>query len=89
MVDPLLTSTPCVDQPLIPLSRKFLTFTLFVLSLGQWQKKVKQNNGMQDINLSYTLIGQSFNDGFQILSPGQSDIQTDIDTSRSNLDLSP
>ena len=52
-------------------------------------KKAKQNNGMQDINLADTLIGQSFNDEISnSLSPSQSDIQTDFDTSRSNLDLS-
>ena len=28
-----------VNPLLIPLSRKFLTFTLLVLSLGQWQRK--------------------------------------------------
>ena len=45
---------------------------------------------MQDINLADTLIGQSFNDDISnSLSPSQSDIQTDFDTSRSNTDLSP
>ena len=45
---------------------------------------------MQDINLADTLIGQSFNDEIlNSLSPSQSDIQTDFDTSRSNFDLSP
>ena len=53
-------------------------------------KKAKQNNGMQDINLADTLIGWSFNDEISnSLSPSQCDIQTDLDTSRSNLDLSP
>ena len=52
-------------------------------------KKAKQNNGMQDINLAATLIGQSFNDEISnSLSPNQSDIQTDFESSRSNLDLS-
>ena len=45
---------------------------------------------MQDINLANTLIGQSFNDEISnSLSPSQSDIQTDFDISRSNIDLSP
>ena len=45
---------------------------------------------MQDINLVDTLIGQSLNDEISnSLSPRQSDIQTDFDTSRSNTDLSP
>ena len=53
-------------------------------------KIAEQNNGMQDINLAETLIGQSFNDEISnSLSPIQSDIKTDFDTSRSNLDLSP
>ena len=56
-----------------------------MLSLEQWQR-----NGMQDINLADTLIGQSLNDETSnSLSPSQSDIKTDFDTSRSNLDLSP
>ena len=53
-------------------------------------KKAKQNNGMQDISLADTLIGQSFNDEISnSLSPGQSDIQTDFEIPRSNTDLSP
>ena len=39
VVDPLLTSTPCVDQQPDPIERKFLTFTLLVPSLGQWRRK--------------------------------------------------
>ena len=51
---------------------------------------LEPNNGMQDINLADTLIGQSFNDDISnSLSPSQSDNQTDFDTSRSNTDLSP
>ena len=84
MVDPLLTSKPCVDQPPDHIEQESL-----VPSLEQW-KKVKQNNGMQDINLADTLIGQSFNDEISnYLSPSQSDIRNDFDTSRSNTDLSP
>ena len=45
---------------------------------------------MLDINLADNLIGQSFNDEISnYLSPNQSDIQTDFDISRSNIDLSP
>ena len=52
-------------------------------------KKVKQNNGMHDINLADTLISQSFNDEISnSLSPSKSDIQTEFDTPRSNTDLS-
>ena len=52
-------------------------------------KKAKLNHGMQDSDFTDTLIGQSFNDEISnSLSPSQSDIQTDSDTSRSNTDLS-
>ena len=45
---------------------------------------------MHDIDLTDTLIGQSFNEELSnSLFPSQSVIQTDFDTSRSNLDLSP
>ena len=53
-------------------------------------KKAKQNDGMQDIALTDSLLGQSFNDEISnSLSPSHSDIQADFDTSRSNTDLSP
>ena len=56
---------------------------------GAMAKKVKQNNGMHGINLADTLISQSFiNEISNSLSPSQSDIQTEFDTSRSNTDLS-
>ena len=51
-------------------------------------KKANQNHGMQDIELIDTLIGQSFNDEIsKSPSPSQSDIQTDLDTQKSNTDL--
>ena len=51
-------------------------------------KKAKQNNGMQDFNLTDTLIGQSFNGEISnSLSSSQSDIQTDFDTPMLNTDL--
>ena len=53
-------------------------------------KKANQYHGMQDIELIDTLIGQSFNDEIsKSPSPSQSDIQTDLDTQKSNTDLSP
>ena len=53
-------------------------------------KKAKPSHGMQDIDLTDTLIGQSFNDEISnSLSPSQFDIHTDFDTSRSIIDLSP
>ena len=53
-------------------------------------KKANQNLGMQDIDLTDTMIGQFYKDEISnSLSPSQSDIQTDFDTSRSNTGLSP
>ena len=53
-------------------------------------KKDKLNHGMKDIDLTDTLIGQSFdNEISNSLSPSQSDIQNDFDISRSNTGLSP
>ena len=90
MVDPLLTSTPCVDQPPNPIEQEIPDLYPSCAVTRAMAKKAKQNNGMQDINLADTLIGQSFNDEISnSLSPSQADIQTDFDTSRSNLDLSP
>ena len=53
-------------------------------------KKANKNHGMQDIDLTYTMISQYYKDDISnSLFPSQSDIQTDFDTSRSNTDLSP
>ena len=53
-------------------------------------KKANKNHGMQDIDLTDTLISQFYKDDISnSLFPSQSDIQTDFDTSRSNTDLSP
>ena len=90
MVDPFLTSTPCVDQPPDPNEQEIPDLYPSCAVTRAMAKKAKQNNWVQDINLADTLIGQSFNDEISnSLSPSQSDIQTDFDTSRSNLDLSP
>ena len=90
VVDPLLTSTPCVDQLPDPIEQEIPDLYPSCAVTRAMAKKVNQNNGMQNINLADTLIGQSFNDEISnSLSPSQSDIQTDIDTSRSNTDLSP
>ena len=90
VVDPLLTNTPCVDQPPDPIEQEIPDLYPSCAVTRAMAKKAKQNNGMQDINLADTLIGQSFNDEISnSLSPSQSDIQTDFDISRSNIDLSP
>ena len=62
VVDPLLTSTPCVDQLPDPIEQEIPDLYPFCAVTRAMAKKVKQNNGMQDVNLADTLIGQSFND---------------------------
>ena len=90
VVDPLLTSTPCVDQLPDPIEQEIPDLYPSCAVTRAMAKKANQNYVMQDINLADTLIGQSFNDEIlNSLSPSQSDIQTTFDTSRSNLDLSP
>ena len=39
VVDLLLTSTPCVDQPPDPIEQEIPAFTLHVPSPGQWRRK--------------------------------------------------
>ena len=91
MVDPLLTSTPCVNQPTGPIEQESPDLYPSCAVIRVMGKKVKLNHGMQDIDFTDTLM--SFNDEISnSLSPSQSDIQTDIqtdfDTSMSNTDLS-
>ena len=90
VVDPLLTSTPCVDQPPDPIEQEIPDLYPSCAVTKAMAKKARLNHGMQDIDLTDTLIGQSFNDEISnSLSPSQSDIQTDFDISRPNTDLSP
>ena len=90
VVDPLLTNTPCVDQPPDPIEQEIPDLYPSCAVTRAMTKKAKLNHGMQDIDLTDTLIGQSFNNEISnSLSPSQSDIQTDFDISRSNTDLSP
>ena len=90
VVDPLLTSTPCADQPPDPIEQEIPDLYPSCAVTRAMAKKANQNKGMQDIDLVDTLIGQSFNDEIlNSLPPSQSDIQTDFDFSRSNIDLSP
>ena len=90
VVDPLLTSTPCVDQPPDPIEQEIPDLYPSCAVTRAMAKKAELNHGMQDIDLTDTLIEQSFNDEISnSLPPSQSDIQTDFDTSRSNTDLSP
>ena len=79
VIDTLLTSTLCVDQPPDPIKQEIPDLYLSCAVTRAMAKKAKQNNRMQDINLADTLIGQSFNDEIShSLSPIQSDIQTTL-----------
>ena len=62
VVDPLLTSTPCVDQLPDPIEQEIPDLYPSCAVTRAMAKQAKQNNGMQDINLADTLIGQSFYD---------------------------
>ena len=74
MVDPLWTSTPCVDQPPGPLKRQITDLDPSCDVTRTMAKKAKQNHEMQDIDLVDTLVGQSFYDEFSnSLSPSQAD----------------
>ena len=59
VIDPLLTSTHCVDQPPDPIEQKVPDLYLFCVITRAIAKKAKQNNGMQDINSDDTLIDRS------------------------------
>ena len=92
VVNPLLTSTPCVDQPPDPIEQEIPDLYPSCAVTRAMAKKAKLYDGMQDINLTDTLIGQSFNEEISTsLSPSQSDIQTDPSNPRSGSenDLSP
>ena len=92
VVNPLLTSTPCVDQPPDPIEQEIPDLYPSCAVTRAMAKKAKLYDGMQDINLTDTLIGQCFNKEISTsLSPSQSDIQTDPSNLRSGSenDLSP
>ena len=92
VANPLLTSTPCVDQPPDPIEQEIPDLYPSCAVTRAMAKKAKLYDGMQDINLTDTLIGQSFNKEISTsLSPSQSDIQTDPSNPRSGSenDLSP
>ena len=90
VLDPFLTSTPCVDQLPDPIDQEILDLYPPCAITRTMAKKANQNHRMQDSDLADTLIGQSLNDDISnSLSPSQSDIQTYFDTPRSNLDISP
>ena len=74
VVNPLLTSTPCVYQPPDPIEQEIPDLYPSCAVTRAMAKKAKLYDGMQDINLTDTLIGQSFNKEISTsLSPSQSD----------------
>ena len=77
MVNPLLTSTPCVDQQPDPFEQEIPDlYPSCAVTRTMAKKEAKINHKMQDIDLTDTLIGQSFNDEISnSLYPSQSDIQ--------------
>ena len=58
VVDPLSTSTPCVDQPPDPIEQEIPDLYPSCAVTRAMAKKANQNHGMHDINLADTLIGQ-------------------------------
>ena len=70
VVDPLLTSTPRVNQPPDPINQEIPDLYPSCAITRAIANKANQNNGMQDIDLTDTLTGQIFNDEISIsLSP--------------------
>ena len=60
VVDPLLTSTPCVYQPPDPIEQEIPDLYPSCAVTRAMAKKAKLNHGMKDIDLTDPLIGQSF-----------------------------
>ena len=58
VVNPLLTSIPCIDQPPDPIEQEIPDLYPFCAVTRAMAKKAKQNDG--DINLTDTFLGQSF-----------------------------
>ena len=77
--------TDIINQPPGPIEQEIPDLYLSSAITRAVAEKAKQNYGMQDIDLTDTLISRPLMMRFEILS----DIQTDFDTSRSNTDLSP
>ena len=85
VVDPLLTSTLCVDQWHDPIEQEISDLYHYCAITRAMAKKANQNHGIQDINLADTLIGQSFNDE---ISNSLSQSQSILSRSISNDQLS-
>ena len=86
VVNPLLTNTPCEDQLPDPIEQEIPDLYPSCAVTRAMAKKVKLNDGIQDIDLTDTFIGQSFHDE---ISKSLSSSQTDFNNQRSDNDLSP
>ena len=84
-----MTNTPCVDQPPDPIEQKIPDLYPPCAVTKAMAKKAKQNDGKQDIDVTDTFIGQSFNHEIsKSLSQSVSDKQTDLTSNPSVSDHS-
>ena len=86
VVNPLLTNTPCEDQSPDPIEQEIPDLYPSCAVTRAMAKKAKLKDGIQDIDLTDTFIGQSFHDE---ISKSLSPSQTDFNNQRSDSDLSP
>ena len=77
VVNPLLTTIPCLDQPPDPIEQEIPDLYPSCAVTRAIAKKAKQNDG--EIDLTDTVLGQSFTDEIiNSLSPSLSGKQTDL-----------
>ena len=77
VVNPLLTYTPCIDQPPDPIQQEMPEMYPSCAVARAMAKKAKQNDG--DIDLTDTVLGQSFkHEMTNSLSSSLSDKQIDL-----------
>ena len=86
VVNPLFTNTPWEDQLPDPIEQEIPGLYPSCAVTRAMAKKAKLNDGIQDIDLTDTFIGQSFHDE---ISKSLSPSQTDFNNQRSDSDLSP
>ena len=84
VVNPVLTTMPCIDQPTDPIEQEIPGLYPSCAVTRAMAKKTKQNDG--EIDLTDTFLGQSFkHEIINSLSPSLSGKQTDlIDKSESS-----
>ena len=80
MVNPLLTTIPCLDQPPDPIEQEIPDLYPSCAVTRAMAKKAKQNDG--EIDLTDTFLGQSFTDEIiNSLSPKQTDLSDKSESS--------